>query len=467
MGSGIPALHTRRVGPLAMLGVAATLLLAATAPAHAQAADWQCRASAYSASLSGNVPSEPVVANSGFSPCVDGRAGPQNASSSLGLPSAVVSAPTAAASTEIDGAAPASQTIGALGLIENLAIALPPGGGSLTLGVRAATARVSGACVSGTPTLAGAGEVSGLSLNGNELAADQLLSQLNAALAPLGQVAELTMNEQQRSGSTLTHRALHLRVLGAAGTPLLDVVAAEARGGAAGAVCQDTGSGGRGDRGDDSRLQVCPAGSVLDAPSGRCVIRVAGGGVARLIVVGRPFEGPAGGRVMALTEARKRYRSPCLKGKGRRYVVLGTGGTDRVTGTDRADRIMLLGGSDRGDGGRGEDCVDGGAGRDVVSGAQDRDRVFGGTGHDSLNGGPSRDRLSGGAGNDTINAAFGADLVLGGAGRDAINVATAGPRAKVSCGTGRDTVRLNASERSRARGCERRFVLPDKVLRRS
>ena len=466
MAPGTRALRTPRLGLLALAGVAAILLLSATAPAQAQAANWQCRASAYSSAFNGNTPSEPVVANSGFSPCVDGQAGPQDAASSLGAPSSSVSAPTASANTDIEGAAPASQTISAVGRVENLAIALPASSGGATIGARAATARVSGGCASGTPALAGVGEVNGLSLNGNELPADQLLTQLNAALAPLGQVAELTLNEQQRSGATLTHRALHLRVLSAAGSPLFDVVAGEARGGAAGAVCQDNGSGG-GDGDDDSGLQVCPTGSVLDATRGLCVIRTAGGGVERLIVVGRPFEGPAGASVMALANARKRYKSPCLRGKGAKYVVLGTNRADRVTGTNRGDRILLLGGADRGDGGRGADCVDGGAGRDVISGAQDRDRVFGGRGNDSLNGGPSRDRLSGGAGNDTVNAAFGADVVLGGAGRDAINVATAGPRARVSCGSGRDTVRLNASERSRARGCERRFVLPDKVLRRS
>ena len=466
MAPGIRALRAPRLGLLALAGVAATLLLAATAPAQAQAASWQCRASAYSSTFNGNTPSEPVVANSGFSPCVDGQAGPQDASSSLGAPSSNVTAPTASASTDIQGAAPASQTISAVGRVENLAIALPASSGGATIGARAATARVSGGCASGAPALAGAGDVNGLTLNGTELPADQLLTQLNAALAPAGQVATLVLNEQLRSGSTLTHRALHLRVLSATGSPLYDVIAGEARGGAEAGVCQDTGSGG-GDGDDGSGLQVCPTGSVLDATRGLCVIRVAGSGVDRLIVVGRPFEGPAGGSVMELGKARKRFKSPCLKGGGAKYVVLGTERADRVTGTNRGDRILLLGGKDRGDGGRGADCVDGDTGRDVVSGAQDRDRVFGGKGNDSLNGGPSRDRLSGGTGNDTINAAFGADVVLGGTGRDAINVATAGPRARVSCGSGRDTVRLNASERSRARSCERRFVLLDKVLRRS
>ena len=58
-----------------------------------------------------------------------------------------------------------------------------------------------------------------------------------------------------------------------------------------------------------------------------------------------------------------------------------------------------------------------------------------------------------------------ADHVSGGAWRDAINVSTAGPRAHVSCGSGRDTVRLNASERRMARGCERMLVLPYKARR--
>ncbi|MEA2324628.1 MAG: hypothetical protein QOD81_4478 [Solirubrobacteraceae bacterium] len=476
-----------RLAWLAALCATACGVVASAAPA-AEAVGWQCRGSAVSASLAGNPAVEPIVANSGFSPCVDGSAGPQNIALSAGLPSTFVEAVTASASTSIDpdAAAPAAQTIGAVGRVEGLAVRLPPGAGVLTLGVRAATARVTGACVAGAPVLAGGSEAAGLSINGTELPLDQVVAQLSAALAPLGQVVALTVGEQVRSGSTLSQRALHLRVLDAAGTAVVDVIAGEARGGFDGAVCQatggsDTGAGtgtgtgggapgtgtGTGTApgaGTSSALKACPNGSTLDATSGLCVIRIAGTAVqaARVINVGRPFEGPSGGTVVALDEARKRYRSPCLSGSGPRFAIVGTARADRITGTNRADRILLLGGADRGDGGRGADCIDGGTGRDVVSGAQDRDRVFGMAGNDSLNGGSATDHLSGGTGNDTINAAYGADRVLGGPGRDAINVATAGPRARVSCGSGRDTVRLNAAERKTVRGCERRLILPDR-----
>ena len=57
--------------------------------------------------------------------------------------------------------------------------------------------------------------------------------------------------------------------------------------------------------------------------------------------------------------------------------------------------------------------------------------------------------------------------MIGGSGRDAINVATAGPRARVSCGTGRDRVRLNNREKRRMRGCEVRYVLRDRVTGRA
>jgi hypothetical protein len=331
-------------------------------------------------------------------------------------------------------------------------------------GVRHAIARVTGGCSAGAPALSGTGDVSGVSVNGTDVPLATAITQLGAALAPFGQVVDIRVNEQIRDATTLTHRALHLRVLDAAGTPVEDVVLGEARGGFAGAVCQDTGAGGTGVT--PPGLQPCPNGSVLDAPSGFCVIREPGSGVQgeRVIRVGRPFEGPSGGTVVPLDQARLRYHSPCLSGPGPQFAVVGTNKADRITGTNRADRILLLAGKDRGDGGRGSDCIDGGTGRDLLSGAQDRDRVYGMAGNDSINGGSETDRLDGGTGDDTINAAFGADVVLGGSGRDAINVATAGPRAHVNCGSGRDTVRLNASERRLARGCERMFVLADKRL---
>jgi Ca2+-binding RTX toxin-like protein len=464
MGTGIRAGRTPRLVLLAGLCAAACGLLAGAA--SAQAANWECRGSAGTSSSNGNPAFEPVVANSAFSPCVTAATGPRDAGPPAGQPGALRTG-TGSASTSITPATgpAAAQTIAAVGQMENAGIALGPTG-TVTFGVRQAIARVSGGCTGGAPALSGSGEVSGLSVNGTELPAEQAIAQLGTALAPFGQAVDVRVNEEVRDATTLTHRALHLRVLNAAGTAVEDVVLGEARGGFAGAVCQDTGGTGGGVT--PPGTQPCPNGSVLDAPSGFCVIRVAGNGVRgeQDIRVGRPFEGPSGGTVVPLDQARQRYHSPCLSGPGPKFAVVGTNKNDRITGTNKADRILLLAGKDRGDGGRGADCIDGGTGRDVLSGAQDKDRVYGMAGNDSLNGGSETDRLSGGTGNDTLNAGFGADHVLGGPGRDAINVATAGPRAHVSCGSGSDTVRLNASERRLARGCERMLVLPDKRLKR-
>ena len=209
-------------------------------------------------------------------------------------------------------------------------------------------------------------------------------------------------------------------------------------------------------------VSPCPKGSEYDVPSGLCVIRQDIRGV-HFISVGRPSEGPSGGTVITLTAARKKYRSACLSGPGPKYAVIGTNKADRITGTNRPDRILTLGGKDRADGGRGDDCIDGGSGNDSLSGGLDKDRVYGMSGGDALNGGAGTDRLSGGTGNDTLNGAFGADVVLGGAGRDFINVATSGPAARVSCGAGRDKVRVNYNERKRTSGCETRYVFKDRA----
>ncbi len=50
-----------------------------------------------------------------------------------------------------------------------------------------------------------------------------------------------------------------------------------------------------------------------------------------MTVVGKPFEGPSGGRVALPSEAPKSARkSTCLKGKGVKFLVLGTKKADRI-----------------------------------------------------------------------------------------------------------------------------------------
>jgi Ca2+-binding RTX toxin-like protein len=259
-----------------------------------------------------------------------------------------------------------------------------------------------------------------------------------------------------------TRRALVLDLLGS------QVVLGEAT--AAGDACASTsgdgggstGGPGGGADGAGSSASVCPQGADYQVDRNLCVITVpgTGGRASETIVVGKPFSGPSGGTVVALSEARamvaagRLEASSCLSGKGPAFVILGGTRTDRITGTNGTDRILSRGGSDRVGGGRGDDCVDGGSGNDRLDGSAGADRVYGSAGRDNLNGGAGSDRLSGGAGNDTINTAYGRDKAFGGGGRDAINAATAGPAATVSGGPGRDVVRINLNERRKVRGAE-------------
>jgi RTX calcium-binding nonapeptide repeat (4 copies) len=475
-------LFNTRAATIAVLAAFAFAALAAQRAPAAQAASWQCAGSAASVSVAGATAIAPVVAAPSPA-CADTQTGLENLAQSLGLPASLLQARTTSAITSIDPDAglPAGQRVGAIGRVEGLTLTLAPAtalspGAVLRVGV--AQAQATAACVSGAPSLAGTSQLASVTLNGTGVSLDNLAASLGALLP--GQIVDLKVNEQVRGGASLTQRALHLRVLNALRTPLVDIVAGEARVGFDGAVCAG-GSGSGGTGGSGNELRPCPRGAVLDAPRGLCVIRVPaqGGQAASVIVVGRPFEGPSGGTVIALVQARKRFHSSCLQGAGPRYAVVGTSRGDRITGTNRADRILGLAGRDGLDGGRGADCIDGGSGRDVVSGGEGADRLRGGTGRDVLDGGLGRDAVHGGSGNDyitggsdtdrlwgergrdSINAGFGADRVVGGPQRDVINVATAGPPARVDCGTGRDTVRMNNNERRRVRRCEIRYVLRD------
>ncbi|MDQ3630256.1 MAG: hypothetical protein M3417_03050, partial [Actinomycetota bacterium] len=338
---------------------------------------------------------------------------------------------------------------------------LPLGSDAIVLGVAAANSSATARCNGATPELAGQSQVTGVTLGGRQVTLDELIKALSEALAPLGPIVEIVPNEQVRDGTSLTVRALHVRVLREAGSvPLLDTVVAESRVVAPAGVCTRP-SGGM------TNIRPCAPGSTLDAERGVCVIRGEGPG-GRDIIIGRPFEGPSGGRVDSLRDARKLFpNNPCVRGEGAGFVIIGSKGNDRITGTNGPDRIILRQGNDQTSSGRGSDCVDGGSGRDVITGGLGNDRMFGSTGNDALNGSSGNDRLSGGSGNDTINGAFGADRVFAGAGRDFVNVATAGRRAIVSCGSGRDKVRFNNEEkRGIRRDCEIRYEFSDRPRNR-
>ena len=430
---------------------------------------WQCRASPVYASINDGNRVEPLAANGnintakGGNPdhkqCAPSETGAGNLATQLGIPQDFLGARTASAITTLvpELGRAIDQKAGASAKVENLTLQLPQGG-SVTIGVNAASSNVTGECVKGStkPRLVGTSQVVGLTLGGNPIDLDPLVKALDDLLQPLNAVVDIIPNEELRTETSLTRRALHIKVLTASGgTSLVDAVLSESKVAANGPVCdekqQNDGSG-------PAVPPVCPKGAQLDSDRNLCIIP-AGTGGSNLgeIVVGKPFQGPSGGTVIPLDVARKRYgRSPCLSGSGApKFAIVGTNRADRITGTNIADRIIGLGGNDKLDGGRGNDCIEGRTGSDNMSGGLGRDRIYGSSGKDHLNGGPDTDYLSAGQGNDTINAAFGRDRTFGGGGRDFINIATAGPPASADCGPGNDVARINRNERKRVRNCER------------
>jgi hypothetical protein len=437
------------------------LTFTATATATATAATWSCRGSAVELQIAANSRLAPIVSDR--TPCVTGDTGVPNAGEALGL-APLVTAQTAYARTSAkpSNVFPKDQLTGAEAGVEGLEVKLF--NGALTIGVDAARSAVTGECVGGAPVINGASTVAKIRVNGQEIVLDGLLSSIVDPISnsPLGGLVQVRLNEQVKDAAGVTQRAAHVIVLaGEAGSaPLIDLVIAESKLTSESACDPKAANNGGGS--GDGLPQVCPTGATLDRDRGLCVITADRSGGQGVLVVGVPYSGPSGGRVISLVNARKRFKSACLRGPGPKFATVGTKGRDRITGTNREDRILGLGGNDAIDGGRRNDCVDGGTGGDNLSGGIGNDRAFGMSGKDHLNGGPGTDRLSGGSGNDSINAAFGQDVVSGGSGVDFINVATAGKAARVDCGSGRDKVRVNRNERRRVKGCETKYVFADR-----
>jgi hypothetical protein len=442
--------------------------LASAGPAGAAAPDqlWNCRASAGYTAVPARDRDEPVVANGSSrtateSPdrarCADDEAKPVGVGSELGL-----EGPTAVTAIAPDSGLAVDQRVSARSSVNDFA----PSQDGFALVARGAHAEAAAACTPAGASLSGSSTVPEVRLNGEALdtsQAEQTITQ------PTGETVRIRFNEQTRAAGALTQRAVHAEFLNQVGEVVKEVVVAEARVAGGSEVCdraaQEDGDGNGPGDGNGNGSEPCIAGAEYDAPHNLCIItrerdHNLSNGRETVAIVGRPYEGPSGGRVAPPNEAPKSVRtSRCVKGKGVKFVVLGTKKADRITGSNRADLIFTFGGADRVSAGRGKDCVDGGRGNDRLTGAQGKDTVMGGKGADNLNGGSESDRLMGGAGNDTINAAYGRDKIKGGKGADAINVATAGPAARVNCGKGRDVVRSNMNERKRIRGCERRYSI--------
>ncbi|MEX2197050.1 MAG: calcium-binding protein [Thermoleophilaceae bacterium] len=464
---------------------------------------------------------EPVVANGGTSPdtiqraqCVDDDAGLPHLE--LGDPGAgSISVDGVYARTRVDPDLEDDtrvQTTDSAGGVARVSIRSADG--TVIVGADVTEADATASCVNGVPTLSGTSRVVNLTVAGVPLPIEsELLVPIVEAIngTPLVMLLHIELNEEVVEGDagsatqSLTRRALHVSLLEMNGVPALEAVVGEARVDRNGAVCEapppppacpaGTTEETRDADGSVVCRQVvtqappCPEGTV-QAPEGQCVV---------FIPVGSPQERqltpcPRGQVRDTGNRCRTIPRSRCPRSFARAFPIIGTNRRESITGTNVRDKILGLGGRDRISGGRGNDCIEGGSGndnldssngvdflfggtgRDILNGGTGDDRLFGGSGNDKLtgasgndrmDGGSGRDRLSGGLGNDLlvggsgkdyINTGNGRDIVRAGPGNDVINTSTAGPAARIDCGSGIDTIRINTNELRRHRNCERVLV---------
>jgi Ca2+-binding RTX toxin-like protein len=441
-----------RIAPL--LAVAFGALTLSSSAAAASSNPFGCRASLSAVRPASPLPTiEPYVANRAETPCATDTAG---ASSGTALSSpgdgTVTAGPGAAYTYSTTSADPTTGAVapGVAALASVQGGSLAGMGDSIVL-PGPAEAQASYACTDGKLVPSASSTLSAVTINGKTTT---LSSPGAAQTIALGGGAYVAFNQEVQTATSLTERLVDEHIPGVEdivlGEAQVTQTAADPCAGTSGSGSGGSGSGGSGGSGSGgsggsgsggpggltpASLSACPPGSTLVASTQECEIVQPGGA---LIDVSPPFAGPTGGRVMALSVARKKYHSACLSGPGPKYAIVGTNRANRIEGTLHSDRILGLGGADRIAGRGGNDCIDGGAGNDRVWGGNGQDRVYGGLGNDRLSVQSGNSYVNGGAGNDAIFIGNGNDTVLGGPGNDRISVGRG--QDKVSGGAGSDTI---------------------------
>lgn len=455
-----------------LTGVAAALLMAAPASA-APSNPFGCRASVQGLHIAPLPAAEPSVANPAENPCATDSAGASKSSTGSTAAGSTSAGPSGAY-TMSDISTPGAT---ALASVDGGTVA---GTGNTVALTGPSNAQVSYVCVGGAVVASGASDVSAAVIDGQMIRPSSPGAETTTQL---GGGSYATINQQVQDATSLTQRLVFMHIAGVGDYVLGEAQVTRPAGNScpAGTGGSGTGSGGSGSgsggsrlgggSGLDSRVAPCPTGSTLVASQQLCEI-VQGGGQGN-IVISAPFAGPTGGTVVSLAAARAKMKSPCLTGKGPKFVVMGTNKANRIRAAKTAERILAMGGNDIVIVNRGASCVDGGAGRDTISGGTGKVRLFGGVGSDKLtarngasyvsggNGadritvGNGRDRVLGGAGKDTITVGRGKDHLFGGAGNDRLRAA--GRIEYVSGGKGKDVAYVTAKEMRYAHrhGCEK------------
>lgn len=142
-------------------------------------------------------------------------------------------------------------------------------------------------------------------------------------------------------------------------------------------------------------------------------------------------------------------RPPQQKCAGKLPTIVGTSGSDDLTGTDGPDVVLALGGDDFIDTGAGQDTVCSGGDFDHVATGAGQDRVLGGAGDDAILLGKGADVALGQRGTDSLFGGPGEDVLRGGAGTSfVIEALIGGPGSDVlRGGPGLDTAQYFDSPR--------------------
>jgi Ca2+-binding RTX toxin-like protein len=369
---------------------------------------------------------EPITANPKTAPCATDNHGLDSVSvpaSGTKLfdagPAAAFTFSSTSQSTTTGAVAP-----GAAALASVDGITIPTSSGSITI-VGPVEAAAAYACNNGNLTSLAQSTLDVIYVNGQKTV---LPAPGSPTKISLGGGSYIAVNEKIATSTSITERVLDVHLAGLAdvvvGEATVTLTAADPCAGTTGPVTPPA-------------VNPCPNGSTYDAALQLCVIVLPGG---KTIVVGQPFQGPTGGTVLAVTVARKRFKSPCLQGAGPAFVIVGTNHHDVINGTRKADRIIALGGNDRVSGQGGADCIDGGGGNDRIWAGKGDARIYGqagndrvavqdgnsrvvlGSGHDVAFLGNGNDTVYGGTGPDRIAVGRGHSHVYGGAGNDRISV---------------------------------------------
>jgi hypothetical protein len=414
-----------------------------------------CRASVSRITANNSTLLEPVVANQQTTPCATASKGvtsidlTQNDSGNLnGGPAGAF---TNSAFSPTGATAP-----GASALAEVSALVIPTSSGDVDV-ANSAQATASYACINGTLTPSATTTLNAITINGSTTS----IPPGTEETYQLGGGSYVVVNEKIQTATSLIERLVDIH--DSAG---IDIVSGEAE---VTVTSSDPCAGTNTE--PPPNTNACPDGSTLNAAAMVCEIVLPGGEV---IVVGPPFKGPSGGKVVPVSVARTKYKSPCLNGPGPKYALLAFKAHGRVTGTPRSDRILAFGNAESIAGYAGADCIDGRGVGQTISDGNGKDRIFGGPGKTRIRFGNGASRVEGRNGSDWITAGNGNDWIWGGTrasridagighdhvfgGPKADRIWVAGAHSFVSCGAGKKNLaflRFRTIKYAQKHGCER------------